>query len=99
MHDDGKMPFMNEQHSWWLHLLLGATCDCGRYRKVVGQLDVTISKLRSAFKFIKAGEQRVNTRHSGGMWEIVGSGNYRHTFSYSNYWQHQRLLNDAFFSE
>lgn len=31
----------------------GTTCDCGRYRKVVGQLDVTISKLRSAFKFIK----------------------------------------------
>lgn len=32
----------------------GTTCDCGRYRKVVGQLDVTIGKLRSAVKFVKA---------------------------------------------
>lgn len=36
----------------------GTTCDCGRYRKVVGQLDVTIGKLRSAVKFVKAGEQQ-----------------------------------------
>ncbi|XP_028281529.1 collectin-10 [Parambassis ranga] len=31
----------------------GTTCDCGRYRKVVGQLDVNIGKLRNAVKFVK----------------------------------------------
>lgn len=31
----------------------GTTCDCGRYRKVVGQLDVNIDKLRKAVKFVK----------------------------------------------
>lgn len=31
----------------------GSTCDCGRYRKVVGQLDVNVGKLRDAVKFVK----------------------------------------------
>ncbi|XP_029307945.1 collectin-10 [Cottoperca gobio] len=31
----------------------GTTCDCGRYRKVVGQLDVNVGKLRKAVKFVK----------------------------------------------
>ncbi|XP_026149151.1 collectin-10 [Mastacembelus armatus] len=31
----------------------GSTCDCGRYRKVVGQLDVNTVKLRNAVKFVK----------------------------------------------
>ncbi|XP_054869298.1 collectin-10 isoform X2 [Amphiprion ocellaris] len=31
----------------------GTTCDCGRYRKVVGQLDVNVGKLRDAVKFVK----------------------------------------------
>ncbi|XP_034029466.1 collectin-10 [Thalassophryne amazonica] len=31
----------------------GATCDCSRYRKVVGQLDVSVGKLRKAVKFVK----------------------------------------------
>ncbi|KAJ8394635.1 hypothetical protein AAFF_G00044380 [Aldrovandia affinis] len=31
----------------------GSTCDCGRYRKVVGQLDINISKLKNAVKFMK----------------------------------------------
>uniref|UniRef100_A0A3Q3WG63 C-type lectin domain-containing protein n=1 Tax=Mola mola TaxID=94237 RepID=A0A3Q3WG63_MOLML len=31
----------------------GTTCDCGRYRKVVGQLDVSVSKLRNSVKFVK----------------------------------------------
>ncbi|KAM9310486.1 collectin-10-like [Pholidichthys leucotaenia] len=31
----------------------GTTCDCGRYRKVVGQLDVNVGKLRNAVKFLK----------------------------------------------
>ncbi|XP_019946797.2 collectin-10 [Paralichthys olivaceus] len=31
----------------------GTTCDCGRYRKVVGQLDVNTGKLRNAVKFLK----------------------------------------------
>ncbi|GAA6226860.1 collectin-10-like isoform X2 [Lates japonicus] len=31
----------------------GTTCDCGRYRKVVGQLDVNTGKLRNAVKFVK----------------------------------------------
>ncbi|XP_043972058.1 collectin-10 isoform X1 [Gambusia affinis] len=31
----------------------GATCDCGRYRKVVGQLDENLGKLRNAVKFVK----------------------------------------------
>ncbi|KAM9782994.1 collectin-10 [Neosynchiropus ocellatus] len=32
----------------------GTTCDCGRYRKVLGQLDVNISKLRNTVKFVKS---------------------------------------------
>ncbi|CAL8356384.1 unnamed protein product [Arctogadus glacialis] len=31
----------------------GTTCDCGRYRKVVGQLDINIGRLQNALKFIK----------------------------------------------
>ncbi|XP_026881368.1 collectin-10 isoform X4 [Electrophorus electricus] len=31
----------------------GTTCDCGRYRKVVGQMDVNIGKLKSAVAFVK----------------------------------------------
>ncbi|KAM3873470.1 collectin-10 [Diretmus argenteus] len=31
----------------------GTTCDCGRYRKVVGQLDVNVGKLRNAVNFVK----------------------------------------------
>ncbi|XP_070768592.1 collectin-10 [Enoplosus armatus] len=31
----------------------GTTCDCGKYRKVVGQLDVSVGKLRNAVKFVK----------------------------------------------
>ncbi|KAM9852156.1 collectin-10 [Aulostomus maculatus] len=31
----------------------GTTCDCGRYRKVVEQLDVSVGKLRNAVKFVK----------------------------------------------
>ncbi|XP_036395598.1 collectin-10 [Megalops cyprinoides] len=31
----------------------GTTCDCGRYRKVVGQLDINIGKLKNSVKFMK----------------------------------------------
>ncbi|XP_042632059.1 collectin-10 [Cyprinus carpio] len=31
----------------------GTTCDCGRYRNVVGQMDINISKLKNAVKFLK----------------------------------------------
>ncbi|KAG7474561.1 hypothetical protein JOB18_012516 [Solea senegalensis] len=31
----------------------GTTCDCGRYRKVVGQLDSNTGKLRKAVQFLK----------------------------------------------
>ncbi|XP_015268504.1 PREDICTED: collectin-10 [Gekko japonicus] len=31
----------------------GAVCDCGRYRKVVGQLDITVARLKSSMKFVK----------------------------------------------
>ncbi|KAM4568235.1 collectin-10 [Fundulus diaphanus] len=31
----------------------GATCDCGRYRKVVGKLDENLGKLRNTVKFVK----------------------------------------------
>ncbi|XP_060776956.1 collectin-10 [Neoarius graeffei] len=31
----------------------GSTCDCGRYRKVVGQMDINVSKLKNAIKFLK----------------------------------------------
>lgn len=34
----------------------GTTCDCGRYRKVVGQLDINTGKLRNAVNFAKNGE-------------------------------------------
>uniref|UniRef100_A0A3Q2YXJ6 Collectin subfamily member 10 n=1 Tax=Hippocampus comes TaxID=109280 RepID=A0A3Q2YXJ6_HIPCM len=32
---------------------LGTTCDCGRYRKVIGQMDVNLGKLRNTVKFVK----------------------------------------------
>ncbi|KAM6909832.1 collectin-10 [Xenentodon cancila] len=31
----------------------GTTCDCGRYRKVLGQLDLNVGKLKNAVKFLK----------------------------------------------
>ncbi|XP_068614801.1 collectin-10 [Brachionichthys hirsutus] len=31
----------------------GTNCDCGKYRKVLVQLDINISKLRNAVKFVK----------------------------------------------
>ncbi|XP_067093911.1 collectin-10 [Osmerus mordax] len=31
----------------------GTTCDCGRYRKLVGQLDINVSKLRNTVQFVK----------------------------------------------
>uniref|UniRef100_A0A3B5KAZ9 C-type lectin domain-containing protein n=2 Tax=Takifugu rubripes TaxID=31033 RepID=A0A3B5KAZ9_TAKRU len=31
----------------------GTTCDCGRYRKVVAQLDISIGKLRNSVNFLK----------------------------------------------
>ncbi|KAK2844321.1 hypothetical protein Q5P01_010980 [Channa striata] len=31
----------------------GTTCDCGRYRKVIGQLDINTGKLRNSVKFVK----------------------------------------------
>ncbi|KAK5601763.1 hypothetical protein CRENBAI_020761 [Crenichthys baileyi] len=31
----------------------GATCDCGRYRKVVGKLDENLGKLMNTVKFVK----------------------------------------------
>ncbi|KAM4581514.1 collectin-10 [Odontesthes bonariensis] len=31
----------------------GTTCDCGRYRKVVEQLDANVGKLKNAVKFVK----------------------------------------------
>ncbi|KAM4689666.1 collectin-10 [Discoglossus pictus] len=31
----------------------GSFCDCGRYRKVVGQLDVNVARLKSSLKFVK----------------------------------------------
>ncbi|RVE62372.1 hypothetical protein OJAV_G00156660 [Oryzias javanicus] len=31
----------------------GTTCDCGRYRRVVGQLDLSVGKLRNAINFVK----------------------------------------------
>uniref|UniRef100_A0A8C5BUX5 C-type lectin domain-containing protein n=1 Tax=Gadus morhua TaxID=8049 RepID=A0A8C5BUX5_GADMO len=37
----------------------GTTCDCGRYRKVVGQLDINIGRLQNALKFIKNGILKV----------------------------------------
>ncbi|XP_061772143.1 collectin-10-like [Nerophis ophidion] len=31
----------------------GTTCDCGKYRRVAGQMDVSVGKLRNALKFVK----------------------------------------------
>ncbi|XP_048363950.1 collectin-10 isoform X2 [Sphaerodactylus townsendi] len=31
----------------------GAVCDCGRYRKVIGQLDITVARLKSSMNFVK----------------------------------------------
>ncbi|XP_077432124.1 collectin-10 isoform X2 [Vanacampus margaritifer] len=31
----------------------GTTCDCGRYKRVVGQMDVKLAKLRNTVKFVK----------------------------------------------
>ncbi|XP_017738309.1 PREDICTED: collectin-10 [Rhinopithecus bieti] len=31
----------------------GTVCDCGRYRKFVGQLDISIARLKTSMKFVK----------------------------------------------
>ncbi|KAH0617473.1 hypothetical protein JD844_015753 [Phrynosoma platyrhinos] len=31
----------------------GAVCDCGKYRKVVGQLDINVARLKSSIRFVK----------------------------------------------
>uniref|UniRef100_A0A8C4Y6B8 Collectin subfamily member 10 n=1 Tax=Gopherus evgoodei TaxID=1825980 RepID=A0A8C4Y6B8_9SAUR len=31
----------------------GTVCECGRYRKVVGQLDINVARLKTAMKFVK----------------------------------------------
>ncbi|XP_025019260.1 collectin-10 isoform X2 [Python bivittatus] len=31
----------------------GAVCDCGKYRKVVGQLDINVARLKSSITFVK----------------------------------------------
>nr|XP_020671031.1 collectin-10 [Pogona vitticeps] len=31
----------------------GSVCDCGKYRKVVGQLDINVARLKSSIKFVK----------------------------------------------
>nr|XP_020744718.1 collectin-10 isoform X3 [Odocoileus virginianus texanus]XP_020744719.1 collectin-10 isoform X3 [Odocoileus virginianus texanus] len=31
----------------------GTVCDCGRYRKVVGQLDISVARLKASMKFVK----------------------------------------------
>nr|XP_033785945.1 collectin-10 [Geotrypetes seraphini] len=31
----------------------GSVCDCGRYRKFVGQLDVNVARLKTSLKFVK----------------------------------------------
>ncbi|XP_055287812.1 collectin-10 isoform X4 [Moschus berezovskii] len=33
----------------------GTVCDCGRYRKVVGQLDISVARLKTSMKFVKNG--------------------------------------------
>ncbi|XP_070333323.1 collectin-10 isoform X7 [Odocoileus virginianus] len=33
----------------------GTVCDCGRYRKVVGQLDISVARLKASMKFVKNG--------------------------------------------
>ncbi|KAF5915249.1 hypothetical protein HPG69_011713 [Diceros bicornis minor] len=33
--------------------LKGTVCDCGRYRKVVGQLDISVARLKTSMKFVK----------------------------------------------
>lgn len=55
----------------------GTTCDCGRYRKVVGQLDATIGKLRSAVKFVKAGEQQTRQCQHTPQWRLDGCMNWK----------------------
>ncbi|KPP62247.1 hypothetical protein Z043_119582, partial [Scleropages formosus] len=40
----------------------GTTCDCGKYNKVVGQLDVNISKLKNSVKFLKNGMQETEEK-------------------------------------
>ncbi|KAJ0066154.1 hypothetical protein NL108_001389 [Boleophthalmus pectinirostris] len=31
----------------------GSTCDCGKYRRLIGPIDITLGKLRNAVKFVK----------------------------------------------
>ncbi|XP_077576659.1 collectin-10 [Stigmatopora nigra] len=31
----------------------GTTCDCGKYRRVIGQMDIKMAKLKNAVKFVK----------------------------------------------
>lgn len=50
----------------------GTTCDCSRYRRVLGQLDISIGKLRNAVKFVKAGEQQLTPE-----WRVEGYKNQK----------------------
>lgn len=36
-------------------LISGSVCDCGRYRRVIGQMDINVNKLKNAVKFLKNG--------------------------------------------
>lgn len=36
--------------------LKGTVCDCGRYRKVVGQMDISVARLKTSMNFVKNGE-------------------------------------------
>lgn len=42
----------------------GSTCDCGRYRKVVGQMDLNVNKLKNAVKFLRNGTAAVTDARS-----------------------------------
>uniref|UniRef100_A0A3B4BDZ9 C-type lectin domain-containing protein n=1 Tax=Periophthalmus magnuspinnatus TaxID=409849 RepID=A0A3B4BDZ9_9GOBI len=52
-----KSPILRKIGSCELYAMiefhLGSTCDCGRYRRLVGPIDINLDKLRNALKFVK----------------------------------------------
>lgn len=34
----------------------GTVCDCGRYRRFVGQLNINVARLNTSIKFVKNGK-------------------------------------------
>uniref|UniRef100_A0A8B9F4N4 Collectin subfamily member 10 n=1 Tax=Amazona collaria TaxID=241587 RepID=A0A8B9F4N4_9PSIT len=49
----GKIGPIGGKGKLWCGNFLGTVCDCGRYRRVVGQLNINVARLNTSIKFLK----------------------------------------------